>query len=147
MRTIYTIGTQGMKLERLVEVMRGLGALLVDVRSQPYSWNADFNRPSLEAAVQGRYVWKGRDLGGRSAIKQSGIQWIRAQRERTSLVLLCMERAPWECHRHLTICGPHFGDAVHIYGDELIRASELEDGGTYEVFGSLNELLRMRAER
>jgi hypothetical protein len=41
------------------------------------------------------------------------------------LILLCMEEAPGECHRHFDICAPYFPNALHIYRNEIVKCVEL----------------------
>lgn len=126
MRPIYTIGYQKLRLARLVEIVQALDAVLVDVRSVPYSQRTEFSRPTLENALGNRYVWKRRDLGGRAPVTRQGIDWLRQERRRRTLLLMCMEHAPWDCHHHLSITGPHFSSAIHIHGEELILARDLD---------------------
>lgn len=126
MNPIYTIGYQRLRLARLVEIVQRLDAVLVDVRSVPYSQRKEFSRPSLESALGNRYVWKGRDLGGRAPITRPGIDWLQQERRSRTLLAMCMEHHPLDCHRHHAICAPHFSDAIHIWGDKMIEARELE---------------------
>ena len=126
MKPIYTIGYQRLRLARLVEIVQKLDGVLVDVRSVPYSHRKEFSRPSLEEALGNRYVWKGRDLGGRAPITRQGIDWLRQARRRRTLLLMCMEHDPADCHRHHAICARYFPDALHIFGDQQIEARELE---------------------
>ena len=127
MKPLFTLGYQRVPLSRLVEIVNELNALLVDCRLYPRSsWNPDYNRSSLESVFKERYVWKGRDLGGYGHTTTAGIRWNRKEREGRTLLLMCVEHDPKDCHRHLTICGPHFPDALHLHGTELILASDLE---------------------
>jgi len=100
--------------------------VLVDVRLTPRSWNPDYARSNLETVFGERYVWTGRTLGRFGRTSSAGTDWIKQERKRRTLLLMCMEDNPQDCHRHLTICGPHFPDAIHIHGSELILASDLE---------------------
>ena len=59
-------------------------------------------------------------------ISRQGIEWLRPERRSRTLLLMCMEAKPWNCHRHLNICGPHFPNALHIHGNELMRARDLD---------------------
>ena len=141
----YTIGTQGLAVERLEQIVSKLDALLVDVRTSPKSWNPDYQRANLATLFGQRYAWKGDVLGGFGHTNSRGVEWLKEQRRERTLLLMCMEHRPGDCHRHSDICWPHFPDALHICGDELILARELErsiqDGDEYEVHGSLAELL------
>lgn len=126
MKPIYTIGYQRLRLAPLVEIVQRLDAVLVDVRSVPYSQRKEFSRPSMEKALGNRYVWKGRDLGGRAPITRQGIDWLRQERRDRTLLVMCMEHHPADCHRHHAICAPYFPGAIHIWGDQQIEARELE---------------------
>jgi uncharacterized protein (DUF488 family) len=127
MKPLFTIGYQRLPLSRLVEIVSQLDALLVDVRLYPRSsWNPDYNGSSLESVFKERYVWKGRVLGGFGQTSAAGITWIRKEREGRTLLLMCMEHDPLDCHRHTDICNPHFPDAIHIVGEDRIPAGDLE---------------------
>ncbi|HKV40141.1 MAG TPA: DUF488 domain-containing protein [Blastocatellia bacterium] len=127
MKPLYTIGYQKLPLAQLVEIVRQLDALLVDCRLYPKSsWNLDYSRSNLENVFGQRYIWKGRVLGGFDHVTSEGIDWIKQEREKRPLLLMCMEHDPWECHRHHTICGPYFSDAIHIRGRDRILASDLK---------------------
>jgi hypothetical protein len=149
--TIYTIGYQRLKPTRLQEIATVLDAIVIDCRVRPQSRRAEFNKPALEKLLGSRYLWRGYQLGGRSyggqqgAITQEGIDWLRIQAAHQNLLLLCMEEAPGECHRHHGICDPHFPDAIHIYRDELLTADSLriciKDDVDYTLCGSLRGLL------
>src|SRR5215831_7988695 len=104
MNRLYTIGYQRLPLSRLVEIVNELDALLVDCRLKPYSWNADFRRDKLQTTFGKRYIWKGKDLGGFNHTTAAGIDWIREERGKRVLLLLCMESNPLDCHRHHAIC-------------------------------------------
>jgi uncharacterized protein (DUF488 family) len=146
---IYTIGYQRLTPERLEEIVRGLDATLLDCRFVPMSRKPGFSGKALRARLGERYVAAGEDLGGRGHTTDEGIRMLREGSRDRNVMLLCMEEAPGECHRHFTICGPHFPAAVHIYQDELITAAELEratqEDTDYEISGSLEELLAERS--
>ena len=74
---IYSIGHSDHTIEAFLELLHRNGiALLVDVRSQPYSrWVPQFNREKLAReleAVGVHYVFMGDSLGGRPASAGSG---------------------------------------------------------------------------
>jgi uncharacterized protein (DUF488 family) len=69
---IYSIGHSSHLLEEFVALLRQQGiAVLVDVRSQPYSrWTPQYNRETLARALAAegiRYIYMGDALGGRPA--------------------------------------------------------------------------------
>jgi hypothetical protein len=126
--TIYTIGYQRLAPSRLLHIAQQLDALVVDCRFKPVSRKPSFGGRQLSFLLGDRYTWKGNVLGGRLGGGQShttpkGIQWIKDQKR--NLILLCLEEAPGDCHRHHDICGPHFPDALHIFEDELFTANDL----------------------
>jgi uncharacterized protein (DUF488 family) len=145
MKPLYTVGHQRLALPSVVEIVTKLDAVLVDVRSVPYSQRKDYNRPAPQAALGGRYVWLGDTLGGHAPIRPEGIKAVRQHGLDRVQILMCAEHAPGDCHRHTAICSVHFPDALHIFGDELLEARELErsirEGGEYDIRGSLGEFL------
>jgi uncharacterized protein (DUF488 family) len=62
--TIYTIGYQRLRPERLEAILRHLDASLIDVRSSPQSRNPSYRRKALEARYGDGYIWMGDTLGG-----------------------------------------------------------------------------------
>jgi phosphatidylserine decarboxylase len=79
------------------------------------------------------------ELGGRGHTAADGIDRLRLDAERAPLILLCMEEAPGDCHRHHSICAPHFTDAVHIFG-ELQGA--LDAGDVARLYGETADLFK-----
>ncbi len=145
--TILTIGYQRMTPQRLKEIVYGLKGILVDVRLNPRSRKPGFSQGSLHEYIGAAwYKPAGHMLGGRGHTTGEGIIWLRSLSKLIDepLILLCMEEAPGECHRHGTICGPHFPDALHIYQDQILTARALEEaqGDEYEIEDfSLSDLL------
>lgn len=142
---IYTIGYQRLAPQRLQEIVTGLDATLMDCRHVPTSRKPGFSGKALRELLGPRYVQAGDNLGGRGFTTDVGIKALREASRGRNVVLLCMEEAPGDCHRHFTICGPHFPEAIHIYQDELVTAAELEranqEDTDYEIAGSLEEML------
>ena len=140
---ILTIGYQRLSPERLREIITRLDARLIDCRNVPMSRRPGFSGRRLGELLGERYVQAGHFLGGRGHTTAEGIRWLRSQSG--NVVLMCMEEAPGDCHRHFDICGPQFPEAVHIYQDELFTARALQqaedDDSDYEIIGSLTELL------
>lgn len=115
---IYTIGYQGLKEFELVKILKGNGiTMLIDVRSRPYSKNALFNKPNIQATVEKAgitYRWAGRVLGGFQAdleyddirkleSYQKAINRLMSVKDEHRVCLMCMEKNPTECHRNLLI--------------------------------------------
>jgi uncharacterized protein (DUF488 family) len=146
---IFTIGYEGpLTPARLLEIAEALDARVFDVRSVPRSRKPGFSKTKLAALLGERYETMGHALGGRApGVTKDGLIQVREAAECGNVILMCMEEAPGDCHRHRTICGPHFPDAVHIFEDELFTARELTqalaagEDGEYSLCGSLAELL------
>ena len=121
---IYTIGYGSRSIAELIEVLHQHEiAYLIDVRSAPYSrYKPEFSKEPLanELAQHSiRYVYMGDTLGGRpddetcyvngkvdyekvktTAFYQHGIERLHAAfLQQQSVVLMCSEGKPEECHR------------------------------------------------
>jgi uncharacterized protein (DUF488 family) len=111
-RLIYTIGYQRLAVEQLDAVLDELQADLIDVRSVPYSRRPEFRKAALQARYGSRYISAGHWLVGQPRgrtehqTKPEGIAWLKQYARERSVVLMCMEHARGDCHRHHTICGP-----------------------------------------
>jgi len=158
---IYTIGHSNAPLTKIVDLLRQFGVtMLVDARSVPYSaYNHQFDREQLERSVpEGiRYVYLGRELGGRSAHGaadpsdetvarrlHAGIRTVLRSQEREVLCLMCAEEDPRECHRSrliATVLLAEYGvDAQHIRHDGQVRVQpesrlEAEQKQQLSLFG------------
>jgi hypothetical protein len=144
--TIFTIGYARLRPRRLAEIATGLDATVIDCRVKPVSRIPGFGGRQLAQLLGARYEQRGDRLGGRGFTTAAGIAELRAERaEGRTVVLLCMEEHPKDCHRHLTICGPHFPEAVHIFRNELLTAAGLQAAidadSDYPIVGSLKARL------
>jgi uncharacterized protein (DUF488 family) len=120
MKPIKTIGHSNHPIERFVDLLKAGGvALLVDVRSMPYSrrypqFGKERLAKSLAAADIG-YVHEGAALGGkpqggsdydalaeRPAFKEALGRLIE-RAENTTLCLMCAEKEPLDCHRTVLV--------------------------------------------
>ena len=125
--TILTVGHSNHSLETFLGLLkRHRVTALADVRSAPYSrFNPHFNRESLASALKARgvrYVYLGRELGGRSddpaCYEEGRIRYDRVAQtdgfreglERVvrgaaehRVVLMCAEKDPLDCHRTLLV--------------------------------------------
>jgi len=135
--TIYTIGHGSRSFDEVAEVLQRHGvAMLVDVRSQPFSRHApDFVKHRLEtlAAAAGiGYRWMGDVLGGRPAdptrLDAEGQVDAEAMRDAPAyraaldvvgtmaagagIALLCAEQDPERCHR-ATLLAPDLAALGH----------------------------------
>jgi uncharacterized protein (DUF488 family) len=140
MKPIKTIGHSNHPIERFVDLLKAGGvALLVDVRSMPYSrrfpqFGKERLAKSLAAAGIG-YVHEGAALGGkpesggdydalaaRPAFKEALGRLIE-RAEETTPCLMCAEKEPLDCHRTVLVSRRLAERGVSI--DHL-----LADGGT-----------------
>jgi len=128
---IYTVGHGNRSIGEFLVLLRDAGIeCLVDVRAIPASRrHPQFARESLDQSlgVAGiRYVWEGKALGGRRKLsndsphvalknpsfrayaghmtteefRQALDTLVETGRGRRTAIM-CAERLPWECHRHL----------------------------------------------
>jgi hypothetical protein len=145
---IYTLGYQGLAPARVREIVLALDAVLLDCRFKPVSRLPGFGHRQLEKLMssedgenrESRYVRMGDMLGGHGHTTKSGLQALQPYADdRAHCVLLCMEEHPADCHRHTSITGPHFPDALHIYRDRMFFSRELSRVGAGEI--GFDELL------
>lgn len=131
MTSIFTIGHGNRAIGEFVALLRGAAIEhLVDVRAYPASRrHPQFAREALESSLAGagiRYDWEGESLGGRRkpernsphvALKNSGFRAYASHMETQAfreglarvieisrkgpVAIMCAERLPWQCHRHL----------------------------------------------
>lgn len=138
--TIYSIGYQALRPARLFEIAKQLNATVIDCRYKPYSSIPGFDMPVLKSLLKTRYEYHGHHLGGLGHVTDAGIAFVRESKH--NLLLMCMEEAPGDCHRHADICAPYFPKAIHVYRDELILCVELErafrENREYELHGLLS---------
>ncbi len=121
---IHTVGYGGQPIDDFIAVLKSFDiAMLVDVRSQPYSrYAVDYRRENLERRLGGAgiaYRWMGVALGGRpvqaacyvdgrvdyarvrdQSFFQDGLANLRELSLETSpLTIMCAEKRPEDCHR------------------------------------------------
>ena len=146
LKLIYTIGYQRLPSRRLEKIVGDLDAILVDCRYRPFSQRPEFSGDRLADQFGARYQQRGHELGGHGHTTVDGIDRLRLDAEHATLLLLCMEEAPGDCHRHHAICGPHFPAAVHIFRDEQFTAKTLQDaldaGDVARLYGETADLFR-----
>lgn len=132
---IYTIGYQKLSPEALAHVMEVLEIkLLIDCRAVPQSRKPGWSRKRLEERFGEKYSWFGDHLGGRrdndeTQVTALGLEKLTKMGADADVVIMCMEEAPSECHRHFDIGLPlaKLGVPVrHVYHDELIDPIELQ---------------------
>lgn len=145
---IFSIGYAKLTPERLQEIVEGVRGILIDVRYKPISRKPGFGGRQLEERFGEMYLQVGNMLGGMGNVSQEGIEWLKkmSAEPKEHVILMCQEEAPGDCHRHRDICAPHFPDAVHIYQDQLLYASDLARAeqanlDEYDIIGDLEDLL------
>jgi hypothetical protein len=118
----------------------------VDCRYRPFSRRPEFSGDRLAEQFGSRYHQRGHELGGHGHTTAAGIDRLRLDAEHATLILLCMEEAPGDCHRHHAICGPHFPEAIHIIRDEQFTAGALQAalnaGDATRLYGEPADLFR-----
>ncbi len=151
---IYTIGHSDHELSTFLDLLRRHAiALVVDVRSQPYSrWASQFNRETLARALQEAglgYAFMGDCLGGRpsdralydpgeerpnygrmaeTAVYQAGIDRLLELSRTARVAVLCSEGDHRHCHRNLLITQTLLergARVLHIQPDGATVAAEL----------------------
>lgn len=125
---LFTLGYSHHDADAFIGLLRQHGITAVaDTRSRPFSrFRPEFNHESLKAMLRQHgiaHVFLGRELGGRpedpdlydpegwadyervraSALFQSGIDRLRQGLRDYTIVLLCGEEDPLDCHRGLMI--------------------------------------------
>ena len=129
---IYSIGYQRLSSpDVLLRIAHACGGTVIDVRSSRNTHKRGFGSVQLVTCLGCQYEWWGKELGGRGAGPTAeGIERLAYRNARhDSSILMCMEEAPGECHRHHKIAIPLLKrgvDVVHIYRDELVTASALQ---------------------
>ncbi len=127
--TLFTIGHSSLELEDFLAVLaRHEIGMVCDVRSRPGSFRfPQFNREPLEAGLRAanrKYEFLGETLGGRPSDRRvhqrdgvvdyalrrkapdflAGIEHTIENSREQSIVLMCAEEDPLQCHRFLMIC-------------------------------------------
>lgn len=165
--TLYTVGHSALSTSRLLELLAGNSiAVVVDVRSQPYSrFHPQHNRESLRDALKAagiRYAFMGDTLGGRpqetchydsdgrvdygswaaSPLFQHGLSRLVRSVEKYRVAILCSEEDPTECHRHLLIAR-----VLLETGWSPAEILDIRATGAVVAEASLAEQLRLDGER
>lgn len=125
---IYTVGYQQHSPESLRALMDALHVdVLIDVRSSPSSRKKGFSRKSLQCLLGTHYEWRGDRLGGRGkGPTANGLAELET--ESRTVLLMCMEHLPGDCHRYHAIAAPLAKRSVecwHVVGQECIETKQV----------------------
>lgn len=141
---IYTIGYSNRSLpEFLHELEKRDITQLIDVRSSPWSRNAVFNAPQIEAWASKAGIFYrhcGHVLGGRTAFELDAPEYlaeldcITAASSRERLAIMCAEGDPAHCHRTWDI------GASLLIRDGIIAKSILRDGRVEDITTTLDRV-------
>ncbi len=152
---VFTVGHSNHEIEHFVELLKQHKiALVVDVRSQPYSqWATQFNRELLQHDLEAaglHYMYMGDLLGGRPGSRElydpgqehpnykrmagspsylEGIERLLDLAESRRLAVMCSEGDFHHCHRHLLITQTLVERGVevhHIQPDGSLAEGTLE---------------------
>lgn len=157
-KRLFTIGHSNHSAEYLLRILKSHSITAVcDVRSSPYSRYApQFNRNSLEHYLANagiHYVFMGEQLGGRSrnpnhhaqgrvqydvvaasAEFKSGLDRLRNEITEETVVLMCTEKDPINCHRSIL---------VSRYLRQEVEILHILSDGTLETNAEFEERLRL----
>jgi uncharacterized protein (DUF488 family) len=145
---IFTIGYQAVSLRGLLRIMDEKGVdLLVDVRSVPYSripQKYEFNKNRLEETLGERYVWKGDICGGKHGkAKEKCIKEIMEMDRDRTIMLMCMETDPHDCHRFYDIGVRLLEKGIEAYhilpGGKVVSTTDLKEAGDVKKGRSRNK--------
>src|SRR5256885_10526382 len=151
---ILSVGYQHLTARQFARIAAHVD-YIVDTRSSPLSRKPGWSGRALAEKFGEKYVWEGALLGGRgTAVRPAGLRKLRALNEQGKrLLLLCLEEAPGDCHRHAMIARRLLPDinVLHIWQNEVVTASELErsllenDAYNYDLLSSILKRLGRRS--
>ncbi len=141
---VLTIGHSTHELGEFLSMLQANDvAVLVDVRSRPYSsHNPQFNKRELSSSLKDagiEYQFEGRALGGLGEINCADPEFIEAMERVLALqsegnvALMCAEKNPRDCHRGFKLLAwlhtqPHLGEVLTAH----ITPTGVTDGRQFE---------------
>lgn len=174
---LYTIGYSPHTFEGMVNLLQkhDIG-LLADVRSHPYSARRpEFNHKNLKKILPEQgidHLFLGRELGARyqdpsvfvdgradyelisrHPLFEQGLQRLRHELEKHSVVLMCAEKEPLQCHRTILIARGLRKEVQirHILADGSLQEHQNAEQRLLELHGlgrpRLPELERSEEEK
>jgi hypothetical protein len=130
---ILSIGYEALKPARLLAIAERFDATVIDVRGSRHCRTSGYGSKQLPALLGKRYEWRGEELGNKdgNTTTKRGLENLVGTFDHPdhNAILLCREHAAGDCHRHFMIAKPLLGwgvDVLHICGDELVYASDLQ---------------------
>lgn len=131
---IYSVGYEDLAPARLLALAEHFDATVIDVRGSRACRTRGYGSKQLPALLGARYEWHGDRLGnkGGNTTTKAGLEWLAGlydHEQGPNAILMCLEHAPGDCHRHFMIAKPllkYGADVLHIYGHELVYASDLQ---------------------
>ncbi len=141
---VLTIGHSTHELDEFLNMLQAHNvAVLVDVRSRPYSsHNPQFNKRELSNAIKSlgiQYEFEGKALGGLGDVSVKSSEFIEAMERVLALqsegkvALMCAEKNPRDCHRGFKLLAwlhtqPHLGEVLTAH----ITPTGVTDGRQFE---------------
>lgn len=153
--TIFTIGHSNLQIDDFLNLLKEFKIeVLVDVRAKPYSkYSPHFNRENLTLYFKKqkiKYLFLGDLLGGPSKDEEyillnNSIDYTRRLKEKDflggidrlkkgldknyTIALMCSEKDPYECHRHLLIANKLIDEGIEVLHiiekNKVIEASSI----------------------
>jgi uncharacterized protein (DUF488 family) len=174
MKNLFTIGYANYSLEDFVDILKKQAIdAVADVRSQPYSrYKPEFNREILRTSLNKaniKYVFLGELLGARapdddyyindradydriikSDFFQKGLDRLRNGLQEYTIVLLCAEVDPLNCHRDILICKALRSDnltILHIVSGNQVETNQESEMRLLKQFNlEINDLFSNKEE-
>ena len=166
---IWTIGHSNLDWPKFASLLEIADiAVLVDVRSSPFSRLPQFNQLALRDRLKASgsaYIFMGSELGGRPAhaepadyeqmalnpLFEEGLSRVEETAVGARLALMCSEHEPLECHRCLLVgrrLVERGMEVAHILRDGRVETHETTEDRLLNIARqTADDLLETRAER
>jgi len=154
LQNIYTIGHSNREINEFIQILLHYRIkTVVDVRSKPYSkYCPQFNKETIKQAIINsgiKYLFLGEELGARpkdhscyinnkvsfekmmaSDTFKKGISELLDEAKKNSIVIMCAEREPVDCHRAILVARVLEQKGIAV--KHIIRETELLDRFEFE---------------